>query len=135
MDLKTREEALLLQFKNISAEKFYDQLIDLGKTLPPYPKELKIDRHRVIGCQSLLYCIVSVQNGTVQLQIDSDALISKGLAALVYQLYNNLPIQEIITTPLTFFKEINILSSLSMTRLNGLQSLLRHVVKETLSTI
>lgn len=133
MNFKDRETFLFRKLQGIPKEEFYEKLMELGKSLPPFPLHLKSEENRVVGCQSLMYCDVCVENGLVKIALDSDALISKGLASLVYHLYNGLTAREILTSPPRIFEELDLISSLSMTRLNGLQSLLRYVFKKILA--
>jgi cysteine desulfuration protein SufE len=95
-------------------------MIDLGKTLPPMPQELKIKENIVPGCQSILYLHAFLVNDKIFFSSDAEALISKGLAAILIQAYQGLSPEEVLTCPPTFLLELQIANSLSPTRSNGL---------------
>jgi cysteine desulfuration protein SufE len=116
-----RLKALFTQCK--TDEHRYKKIIELGSILPMmHPEDKHLDC-LVSGCQSQLYLKASLQEGLFVFTAHSDALISKGLAALLYIVYNNLPPALILKTPLTFLKDLSISTSLSPSRSNGLMSL------------
>lgn len=108
------------KFANQSIEMRYATLIELGKTLSPLPKELQTTDNLVPGCQSILYLHTSFENGKCFFQATSDALISKGLAALLIAAYSGESPETILKFPPNFIGEIGIGASLSPNRSNGL---------------
>lgn len=82
----------------------------------------------MIGCQSILYCAVSVESGIIKIFIESDALISKGLGALAYKIFNLLSVESALKEKITLFQKLDLFASLSLTRLNGLDSLIKHIL-------
>lgn len=110
-------------------EERYELIIALGKKLPPMDSLHKTSQHLVDGCQSKLYLYASLENGKLKFEMDSDALISKGLAAILFHLYNNEPPEHIIKYPPTVLSELNIFASLSPTRSHGLKSLFTKMQK------
>ena len=101
-------------------EERYNFLIDLGRKLSTYPDALKIPEHLVPGCQSLLYLATTLRDGKLHFQAHSDALISKGLAALLIWAYNGFSPEDLLKNPPTFLQELGIVASLSPSRSNGL---------------
>ncbi len=106
-----------------NAEERYELIISLGRKLSPMNPHHKIDQNLVEGCQSKLYIHADCINKTLHFECDSDALISKGLAAILLFLYNNETPEFIITHPPTILSDLNIFAALSPTRAHGLKSL------------
>jgi cysteine desulfuration protein SufE len=89
---------------------------------------LKIDKYRVSGCQSQVWMHAGLQSdGLVRFQVASDALIVKGLIALLMKLYNLQTPETILQTDPTFMEAIGMAEHLSMTRRNGLASMLKQM--------
>lgn len=109
------------EFLSLSTpEKKYQKLMELGRTLAPYPEEEKTAAHLVKGCQSQLYLYATLQEGKVYFKASSDALISAGLAALLISVYSGLSPIEILKCPPTFIQELGLSTTLSLSRSNGL---------------
>lgn len=116
--------------KNVDKENKYLTIIEFGKTLPKFPDILKTKENQVNGCQSITYIASSFKNNILVFIATSDALISKGLAAILIKAYENTSPSVLLNTPPTFFKEINIQESLSPARANGLFSMYEKMKKE-----
>lgn len=102
----------------------YEHVIELGKELDGLPEEHKLDENLIRGCQSRVWLAASKDaEGNVQFQADSDAIITKGLAALMVRVLGGLPPAEIAQADLWFISKIGLDSHLSPTRANGLQSM------------
>lgn len=97
----------------------YKKIIELGSLLPTMHAKDKSKENLVPGCQSQLYLKVILQDDRFMFTAHSDALISKGLAALLYLVYNGLPPLVVLKEPPTFLKDLAISSSLSPSRSNG----------------
>lgn len=102
----------------------YEHLIDLGKDLPVILPEKKTEENIVRGCQSRVWLNAELINGTVHFTADSDAMITKGLVALLVRVLNGRTPKEIIETPLTFIDAIGLREHLSPNRSNGLVAML-----------
>lgn len=106
----------------------YEKLIELGKKWPGLPEDLKIEDLKVKGCQSQVWIKAEM---TAEKKIifrgDSDALLVKGLVALVLSVYSNENPQTILSTEPLFLKEIGFDSGLSPSRSNGLYSMIKQV--------
>ena len=108
----------------------YRYLIDLGKALPPMPETDKTDVNIVHGCTSQVWLTVRSNPGqnTVDLLMDSDALIVRGLLALVLAAYANRSPVDIVEFDINaLFERLDLLSHLSMTRGNGLRAMVQRV--------
>lgn len=115
-----------------SAEEKYLWIMELGKNLPSYPDSFKIEEKRVAGCQSTLYLLSEKKEGKLFFYADSDALISKGLAALALSIYSGETPETILKTPPDFLSKLGIFAALSPNRSNGLVSLLKKIFSEAL---
>ena len=103
----------------------YQLLIDQGRKLEPFPGHLRVDSHRLRGCQSLVYFAAERDaSDIVTFTAESDAAIVQGLVALLLRVYSGRPAKEIRDTEPSFLTEIGLDSHLSATRKNGLASML-----------
>jgi cysteine desulfuration protein SufE len=123
------QQAIVQEFNALPDwEARYEYIIKLGKTLPPMDEELKIEKNRVTGCQSQVWMHAERDAaGHVQYQVASDALIVKGLAALILRVYNHQQASTIVQTDPVFMEAIGMAEHLSMTRRNGLASMLKQM--------
>ena len=127
--LKERADAITAEFvKAPDWESRYKLLISMGKALPDLPDDLRTEDAKVNGCQSQvwLYAQKNAQ-GQIIFQGDSDALLVKGLVALLLKIYSGSTAQEILTTPPDFLKAIGFEGNLSPSRANGLFSMLKQI--------
>jgi cysteine desulfuration protein SufE len=106
----------------------YNLLMDMGKELAPFPESFKTDQYRIQGCQSKVWLKSHLnEDKRVVLEADSDALISKGLVALLIKVLNLQTPEDILHAPLGFIKLIGLDSHLSPNRANGLASMLKQI--------
>jgi cysteine desulfuration protein SufE len=111
-----------------SWEDRYRYIIDLGRELPPLPQELRTDDRLVRGCQSQVWIDVHEEDGRLQLAVDSDAFIVKGLLAVVLAAYNNRSPREVLDFDVeAYFEELGLLQHLSPTRGNGLRAMVARI--------
>ncbi|MCZ8188107.1 MAG: SufE family protein [Beijerinckiaceae bacterium] len=111
----------------------YRYLIDLGKSLPALPADAYSDAYKVPGCASQVWLMMDRDPATGHLAIrgDSDALIVKGLVALVIAMFSNRPPAEIAATDAqAFFGEIGLREHLTSQRANGLASMVARIKAE-----
>lgn len=101
----------------------YEYLIELGKALPPLPEELRTDTFRVRGCQAQVWIVPELRDGRLHLRGDSDALITRGLVALLVDVLSGLPPAVVADAELGFLKDIGLDEHLSATRRNGLAAM------------
>lgn len=105
----------------------YQLIIDYGKTLPAFPEEQRTPQNLIDGCQSQVWFVASLQNGRVVYQADSDAILVKGIAALLLRVLNNQTPKDISDADLYFIRKIGLQEHLSPTRSNGLSAMLRQM--------
>ena len=127
-----KQTDLKILFEPLSRTERYEKIIELGKSLPTFPTAERIPENLVHGCQSLMYLTCTFQNDILYLNADSDALISKGLAALLLHIYNNESPQTILTCPPTVIKELGLTALISPGRANGLAALYTRILKEVI---
>ncbi|MEM7195234.1 MAG: SufE family protein [Pseudomonadota bacterium] len=105
----------------------YEYIIDLGKKLPLIDPRFKTEDHLISGCQSRVWLHSEAQDGRVQFSADSDAIITKGIIALLIRVLNNQPADQIATSELFFIDHIGLKEHLSPTRSNGLVSMVNQM--------
>jgi cysteine desulfuration protein SufE len=111
----------------------YAHIIELGRELPPMEPRFKDDAHKVKGCQSQVWLHAESQEGRLQLQAESDALIVQGLIAILLRVYQNRSPEEILGANLDFLEKIGLLSHLTMNRTNGLHSMVQTLRAQALA--
>ena len=102
----------------------YQYIIDLGRRLPDFPEEDKIDANKIRGCQSQVWFVPVRAGDRLKFTATSDAAIVAGLIALLLRVYSNRIPQDILDTPADFVKDLQLDQHLSPTRSNGLNSML-----------
>jgi cysteine desulfuration protein SufE len=105
----------------------YEHLIELGKTLPLIEPEYKTEVFRIHGCQSQVWIRPEFRDGRVYFRGDSDALITKGLVALLIRVLSGQPPEAILNARLDFLDEIGLKAHLSPTRKNGLAAMIEQM--------
>lgn len=127
--LEQRQEKILKEFSHLQDwDSKYKKIIEMGKSLPAFPEQHRTDDNKVKGCQSQVWLFAELnQNGNVVFQGDSDALIVKGLVALLLELYTDLGPDEILAGSPEFFKTLGLNSQLSPSRSNGLSSMFKQI--------
>lgn len=127
-DIRNEQDKTIEEFSQFTdwSDK-YEYLIDLGKALPPLEARYKTELHLVKGCQSKVWVQADVQDGRIFLQADSDAIITKGIIALLIRILSGQKVEEIAKTDLYFIDAIGLKSHLSPTRSNGLKSMIQHI--------
>jgi cysteine desulfuration protein SufE len=133
--LQKQEELKNLFKSSQTPEEQYLRIIDLGKTLPEFPREEKIEQNLVTGCQSLLYVTARHNEGKIFFKCFSEALISAGLAALLLRVYNGEEPLVLIKCPPHFLQTLGISASLSPSRSNGVASLFLRMQQEAIKII
>ncbi len=105
----------------------YQYIIDLGRKLPPFPKQWTDDAHRVPGCQSQVWMESELADGALRLAGASDAAIVSGLVALLLRVYSGRTPQEVLATDPVFLRDLGLLEALSTNRGNGIAAMARAV--------
>ncbi|HLU18154.1 MAG TPA: SufE family protein [Edaphocola sp.] len=105
----------------------YEYLISLGKELPMIDEQYKKDEYLIKGCQSRVWLHADFKDGKVHFTADSDAIITKGLVALMIEVLSGHSPKEIAETEIYFIDKIGLKSHLSPTRANGLLAMLKQM--------
>ena len=105
----------------------YEYIIELGKTLPMIDDKHKIEENLIKGCQSRVWLNAEHNNGIITYTADSDAIITKGIVAILIRVLSNQQAGEIAKANLVFIDEIGLKEQLSQTRANGLGSMIKEM--------
>lgn len=105
----------------------YALIIEQGNSLEPLDDKYKTPENIIKGCQSRVWLQTDYRDGKLHFQAESDAVIVKGLLAMVLRVFNNRTPYEIINADLRFMKEIGLTEHLSPTRSNGLLSVIKQI--------
>ena len=106
----------------------YQLLIDLGQEQEPLPEQYKNEQNLIDGCQSRVWLQADIQpDGTILFRAESDALIVKGIVALLIRVLSGQKPADILSADLYFIKQIGLQEHLSPTRSNGLLAMLRQM--------
>lgn len=105
----------------------YEYIISLGKELEEMPEAEKVEDNLVKGCQSRVWLSARHDNGKVFFNADSDAIISKGIIALLVKILNGQPADEIAANDFSFIDEIGLKEHLSPNRSNGLVGMMKQI--------
>ena len=129
MNLDERSEQIIQEFsEKANWQDRYKKIIEIGKSLEPMPEEMKTDDNKVKGCQSQVWIFAKKDSeNCLQLYADSDALIVRGLVALLLKFYNGAKLTDVIGKKPEFLKELGFESNLSPSRANGLNSMIKQI--------
>ena len=128
MSVKEEQNKIVDQFSELEEwDDKYSFLIKMGKELGELDPEIKIDKNKISGCQSQVWMYAKLEDNKMIIQGDSDAMIVKGLVAMLIQVYSNQKPEEILSSPPEFLNKIGIDKHLSPTRKNGLGSMLKQI--------
>lgn len=105
----------------------YEYMIDLGKSLPLVEEEFKTQDYIIKGCQSKVWVHAKLQEDKLVFTADSDAIITKGIIAILIRAFSNQKPQDIIDANTNFIDEIGLKEHLSPTRANGLVSMIKQI--------
>lgn len=128
MEFEKRQEEIIEEFDFLAdwMEK-YEHIIELGKSLPLIEEKYKTDDNIIKGCQSRVWLYAEFVDGKVIYKADSDAIITKGIIALLIRALSGLTPDEIIAADLKFIDKIGLKEHLSPTRSNGLLSMIKQM--------
>lgn len=111
----------------------YEYIIDLGKSLPIIGEIHKTDAYLISGCQSKVWIHSEVKDDKVSLTADSDAILTKGIVALLLRVFNNQKPVDIVKSDVDFINQIGLKEHLSPTRANGLLSMIKQIKLDALA--
>jgi cysteine desulfuration protein SufE len=108
-------------------EERYQYMIDLGKDLPLIEEDFKTEANIIKGCQSKVWVHAALNEDKIEFTADSDAIITKGIIAILIRVFSNQPPQAIIDADTSFIDQIGLKEHLSPTRANGLVSMVKQL--------
>ncbi|MGN6439755.1 MAG: SufE family protein [Agriterribacter sp.] len=128
MTIKEQQDAIVEEFSFFSewSEK-YEYIIQMGKDLPLIDEQYKTEENLIKGCQSRVWLHADYKDGKIYFTADSDALITKGLVSMVVRVLSGQTPEAIANAEIYFIDAIGLKSHLSMTRSNGLLSMLKQM--------
>jgi len=129
LSIKQIENQIKKEFDSLSDDwqEKYGYLIELGKNLPPLDHHFKTEECLVKGCQSQAWLHIDQKDGKLIIKADSDALIVKGLLALVVRILDGQDLNEVKNWEPDIFEKIELYQHLSPSRVNGLQSVIKNI--------
>lgn len=132
MTIEETEKEIIEEFEMFGDdwEGKYEHLIELGKELPQINEGMKTDDRLIKGCQSRVWLHSELNDGKVNYTADSDAIITKGMVALMVRVLSGHTPQEIQNAKLEFIDKIGLKEHLSPTRANGLVSMIKQMKRD-----
>jgi cysteine desulfuration protein SufE len=132
MSIESIEEEIIEEFELFGDdwESKYEHLIDLGRSLPLIDSKFKTDQHLINGCQSKVWLHSEFLEGKIVYTADCDAIITKGIVALMIRVLSYHAPKEITEARLSFIDKIGLKEHLSATRANGLVSMVQQMKKD-----
>ena len=126
--LNERQDEIIAEFEDFDDwMDRYQLLIDLAGQQPPLDPTYKTESNLIDGCQSRVWLQADYVDGLVHFQAESDALIVKGIVALLLRVLNDLPPEDIVSADLYFIDRIGLREHLSPTRSNGLVAMVKQM--------
>ena len=111
----------------------YEHIIELGKSLPMIEEKYKTDERLIKGCQSKVWLRSEVKDNKIFFTADSDAIITKGLVAMVIRVLSGHSPEEIVNAKMNFVNQIGLTQHLSPTRANGLVNMIKQMKLDALA--
>jgi cysteine desulfuration protein SufE len=105
----------------------YEYIIDLGKSLSLINAEFKVDENLIKGCQSRVWLYSELNDDRLIFTADSDAILTKGIVALLLRVFSNQKAEDILAADIIFIDKVGLKEHLSPTRANGLVSMLKQI--------
>ena len=128
MSIKEIQEEIIDEFSMFDDwDERFQYVIDLGKGLPLIDEKFKTDENTIKGCQSKVWVHAEQNGGNIVFTADSDAIITKGIIAILVRTFSNHSPKEILEADTKFIDEIGLKEHLSPTRANGLVSMIKQI--------
>ena len=132
--IKDRSDAIVEEFELFDDWMGrYEYLIELGNTMPLIEDAYKTEEFKIKGCQSQVWVRPEYRKGLIFYKGDSDALITKGLVALLVRVLSGQPPEEVAEADLSFLDRIGMMDHLSATRKNGLAQMVKQLKRYALA--
>lgn len=135
MSIQEIEQEIIEEFELFGDdwEGKYEHIIDLGKSLPKIKEEYKTEDRIIKGCQSKVWLHSELKDGKIIFTADSDAIITKGMVALMIRVMSNQKPEDVVNAELSFIDKIGLKEHLSPTRANGLVSMIKQMKLDALA--
>ncbi len=135
MTIKEIENEIIEEFEIFGDdwEGKYEHLIDLGKNLPPIKEEFKTEENIIKGCQSRVWLHSEKKGDKLFFTAEADAIITKGMVALMIRVLNDQTAKDILDAKLEFIDKIGLKEHLSPTRANGLVSMINRMKMDAIN--
>jgi cysteine desulfuration protein SufE len=128
MQIKDIQDEIVDEFSMFDDwDERFQYVIDLGKSLPLIEEQYKVEENTIKGCQSKVWLHAEMNGGNVVFTADSDAIITKGIIAILIRAFSNQKPAEILEADTKFIDEIGLKDQLSPTRANGLVSMIKQI--------
>lgn len=128
MQIKDIQEEIVGEFSMFDDwDERFQYVIDIGKSLPLIDPQYKVEENTIKGCQSKVWLRAEMQDGNVVFTADSDAIITKGIIAILIRAFSNHKPAEILEADTQFIDAIGLKDQLSPTRANGLVSMIKQI--------
>ena len=127
-DIAAIQEEIVEEFSNFDDwMQRYEYMIELGKSLPKIDAQYKTDDYLIKGCQSQVWVHAALKDGRLNFTADSDAIITKGIIAILIRAFSNQKPAAILDAKTDFIDQIGLREHLSPTRANGLLSMIKQI--------
>ncbi|MCB0425963.1 MAG: SufE family protein [Flavobacteriaceae bacterium] len=128
MTIKEIQEEIIDEFSMFDDwEDRYQYMIELGKSLPLIEEQYKTDDNLIKGCQSKVWVHAELKNDKIEFTADSDAIITKGIIAILIRVFSNQHPKDILDADTSFIDQIGLKEHLSPTRANGLVNMIKQL--------
>ena len=128
MTIKAKQDEIVDEFSMFDDwMERYEYIIELGKKLPLIQEEFKTDDNIIKGCQSKVWLKGEQNNDFIIFTADSDAILTKGIIAILIRTFSNQKAADILAADMDFIDEIGLKEHLSPTRANGLVSMIKNI--------
>ena len=128
MNIKEKQEEIIDEFSMFDDwDERFQYVIDLGKGLPLIDEQYKTEENTIKGCQSKVWLHGEMVNDKIVFTADSDAIITKGIIAILIRVFSNQTATDILNADTNFIDKIGLKEQLSPTRANGLVSMIKNI--------
>ena len=128
MNIQAIQEEIIDEFSMFDDwDERFQYVIDLGKSLPLIDEKYKTEENIIKGCQSKVWLHADEEEGKLVFTADSDAIITKGIIAVLIRTFSNQKAKDILDADTTFIDQIGLKEQLSPTRANGLVSMIKQI--------
>lgn len=128
MTIKETQEEIIDEFSMFDDwMERYEYIIELGKGLPLIDAQYQVEENLIKGCQSQVWLHAEESNGNIVFTANSDAILTKGIIAILIRVFSGHKTEDILNADLSFIDEIGLKEHLSPTRANGLLSMVKQI--------